>query len=168
MATTTNYGWIKPTVSGDTGAWGTILNNAWDAADASLKLIADIANAALAKAGGVMSGRLDLWTATTKRIDKGSISGAQAFDISLAQYFTVTVGGALTPSFTNVPAGTFATGVIFRLTNGGAFVISWPAAVKWVSGTAPTLTVAGIDLIGFTTDDNGVTWRGLVLGKDIR
>jgi hypothetical protein len=168
MATTTNYGWTKPTVSGDTGAWGTILNAALDAADASLKLIADIANAALAKAGGVMTGRVDLWTATTKRIDKGSISGAQNFDISLAQYFTLTVGAALQPSFTNVPAGTFATGVVFRMTNAGAFVITWPAAVKWVAGTAPTLTAAGIDLIAFITDDNGVTWRGLVLGKDIR
>lgn len=168
MATTTNYGWTKPTVGGDTGAWGTILNAALDAADASLKIIADIANAALARAGGVMSGRVDLWTATTKRVDKGSISGAQAFDLSVAQYFTVTVGGALTPSFSNVPTGTFATGLVFRLTNGGAFVISWPASVKWVSGAAPVLTAAGIDLIGFITDDDGATWRGLVLGKDIR
>lgn len=168
MATTTNYSWTKPTVGGDTGAWGTILNAALDAADASLKLIADIANAALAKAGGVMTGRVDLYTATTKRIDKGSISGAQAFDLSLGQYFTLTVGAALTPSFTNVPAGTFATGVVFRMTNAGAFVITWPASVKWAAGAVPVFTAAGVDLVMFITDDNGVTFRGVVVAKDIR
>jgi hypothetical protein len=168
MATTTNYSWTIPTVGGDTGAWGTIVNAAFVAADASLKLIADIANAALAKAGGIMTGRVDLWTATIKRIDKGSISGAQSFDISLAQYFTLTVGAALQPSFSNVPAGTFATGVVFRMTNAGAFVITWPASVKWAAGAAPVFTAAGVDMVIFITDDNGVTWRGVVVAKDIR
>jgi hypothetical protein len=168
MASTTNFGWTKPTVSGDTGAWGTLLNAALDAADASLKLIADIANAALAKAGGVMSGRVDLWTATIKRIDMGSINGAQNIDISLAQYFTITVGGALTPSFTNPPAGTFATAVVLRITNAGAFVITWPASVKWAARTVPVLTAAGVDMVMFITDDNGVSYRGIVVAKDIR
>lgn len=168
MATTTNYGWSKPNVGGDTGAWGTILNTAIDAIDASLKAVENIATAALAKAGGVMTGRLDLKTSSQARVDKGSISGAQSFDLSLAQYFTLTVGGALTPSFINVPAGTLAQGMIWRLNNGGAFVISWPASVKWASGTAPTLTAAGVDLLGFLTDDNGTTWRGVVIAKDVR
>lgn len=168
MAVTANYGWTFPDVGGSNGAWGGILNTLYQAVDTSLKTVENIATAALAKAGGVMTGRLDLLTAQVARVDKGSISGAQAFDLATAQYFTLTVGGALTPSFTNVPAGTFAMGVIFRLTNGGAFAITWPGSVKWVSGAAPTLTAAGIDLIGFITDDNGATWRGLVLGKDIR
>lgn len=36
MADTTNYEWAKPTVGGDTGAWGTILNAAIDAIDLDL------------------------------------------------------------------------------------------------------------------------------------
>lgn len=38
MAVTLNYSWVKPTVSGDVGAWGTILNTLCDAVDADLKL----------------------------------------------------------------------------------------------------------------------------------
>lgn len=168
MATTTNYGWTKPDVGGSTGAWGGILNNLFDAVDTAVFTVSGIASAALAKAGGAMTGRLDMLTSTITRIDKGSISGAQNFDLSLAQYFTLTVGGALTPSLINVPGGTTAMGMIWRVTNGGAFAITWPGSVKWVSGTAPTLTASGIDLLGFITDDAGATWRGLVLGKDIR
>jgi hypothetical protein len=168
MAVTSNYGWTYPDVGGSNGAWGGVLNALFTAVDASLKTVENLASAALAKAGGVMTGRLDMKTASMAVVAKGSISGAQAFDIAVAQYFTLTVGGALTPSFTNVPAGSLAQGVIFRITNGGAFAITWPGSVKWVSGVAPTLTAAGVDLLGFITDDNGATWRGLVLGKDIR
>lgn len=168
MATTTNYGWTKPDVGGSTGAWGGILNSALDAVDAAVFSVSGVASAALSRAGGIMSGRLDLLTSSITRVDKGSISGAQNFDLALAQYFTLTVGGALTPSVINVPAGTIAQGMIWRVTNGGAFAITWPGSVKWVSGAAPTLTASGVDLLGFITDDNGTTWRGLVLGKDIR
>lgn len=168
MAVTAFYGWSYPDPGGSNGAWGGILNALFVAADASLKTVENIASAALAKAGGVMTGRVDLKTSSMAVVAKGSISGAQTFDVSVAQYFTLTVGGALTPSFINVPAGSIAQGVIFRITNGGAFTITWPASVKWVSGAAPSLTVSGIDLVAFITDDNGTTWRGLVLGKDIR
>ncbi len=36
MANTTNFGWTKPTVSGSTDTWGTILNAVFDAVDAEL------------------------------------------------------------------------------------------------------------------------------------
>lgn len=165
---TTNYGWDVPNVGGDTGAWGSILTALFDSIDATVKSVSDAAAAALAKAGGVMTGRLDAKTATMARVDKGAISGAQAFDIAAGQYFTFTVAGALTPSFTNPPAGQFAYGVILRITNGGAAVITWPASVKWPSGSAPILTAAGVDIIVLLTDDDGATWRGMVVAKDVR
>lgn len=167
MATTTNYGWTKPDVGGSTGAWGGILNSLFDAVDTALFTVSSVASAALARAGGTMTGRLNALTSTFVVVDKGSISGAQNFDLSLAQYFTFTVGGALTPSFTNAPGAGTGMGIIFRITNGGAFAISWPGAIKWASGTAPTLTAAGVDLIGLILDD-GATYRGIVLGKDLR
>lgn len=37
MATTANYGWTKPTVLGDVGAWGTIANTLFDAVDTEVK-----------------------------------------------------------------------------------------------------------------------------------
>lgn len=49
MANTVNYGWAKPTVGGDTGAWGTILNAALDDIDTDLDAVSDAAVAAQAE-----------------------------------------------------------------------------------------------------------------------
>ena len=49
MASTANYGWVKPTVGGDNATWGTILNTAWDDVDTDLKAVSDAAAAAQAE-----------------------------------------------------------------------------------------------------------------------
>jgi hypothetical protein len=165
---TTNFGWTPPVVLGDTGAWATKLNAVFDAIDAALKSVQNTASAALAKAGGAMTGRLDAKTATMSRVDLGAISGAQDLDLSAGQYFTLTVGGALSPSFSNKPTGQFAYGVMLRITNGGSSVITWPPEVKWPSASPPVLTAAGIDIVVLLTDDNGVTFRAMLVAKDVR
>jgi hypothetical protein len=68
----------------------------------------------------------------------------------------------------NVPASGTAISFILDLTNGGSATITWWTGVKWASGTAPTLTSAGRDLLGFFTHDGGTTWNGLVLAKDVK
>lgn len=157
----------QPTVGGDNGSWGTKLNDALDAVVAAVNTnITDIA-ARLALVGGVMTGRIDLHSTTLKRVDKGSISGAQALDLSVALSYTATIGGATVFSFTNVPAGTFMTGVILRLVNPGSAAITWPAGTKWPGGSAPALTVAGTDLVVLLSDDNGTTWRANAI-RDLR
>jgi hypothetical protein len=168
MATTTNYGWTLPLVGGDSGAWGTVNNNAIIAIDARIKLVSDIADAALPKAGGVMTGRVDLKGSSIARSDLGSISGTQALDLSVAQYFAATIGGAVTISITNPASGTVAQGIILRLTNPGAFTITWPSSVKWPSGSAPALTASGVDVIVLLSDDNGTTWRAVRAMQDVR
>ena len=90
---------------------------------------------------------------------------ASAIDCSAGNVFTKTATGALTWTFTNVPASR-AVVVILELTNGGTGTQTWPAAVKWPAGTAPTLTASGVDVLGFITDDGGTTWRGVQLMKD--
>lgn len=167
MPETENYDWNLPTVGGDNGAWGTELNETIEAIDAELKSVSDVADAALPKAGGVMSGRLDSKTSSMARVDKGSVSGSVSLDLAVANYFTMTLTGATTLTFTNVPTGTFATAMILRIVNGGALV-TWPASVDWPSATTPTLTAAGTDLVALITDDNGTTWRGMVVGRDLR
>jgi len=82
-------------------------------------------------------------------------------------YFTHTVSGATTFTVSNVPTSGTAVSLIFDITNGGSAVITWWANVKWGGGTAPTLTASGRDILGFYTYDNGTTWNGLVLGKDM-
>lgn len=167
MANTANYAWVKPTVGGDTNAWGTELNTLFDAVDANLKTVNNEADAALPKAGGALTGRLDAKTATEALNALGGVSGNPVnIDCSVAQYVTATISGNTTFAFTNVPAGAF--GVILELTNGGAFSVAWPAAVKWPGGAAPALTAAGLDILAFLTHDSGVTWRAYLVARDVK
>ncbi len=89
---------------------------------------------------------------------------AGALNLALGEYFTKTITEATTVSFTNIPSG-FA-GAVLEVTNGGAFTITWPGAVKWTGGTAPTMTTSGVDVLVFTTDDGGTTIRGATYSMD--
>lgn len=93
---------------------------------------------------------------------------ANNIDLSTGNYFTKTITTATTFTVSNVPASDTAISFILDLTNGGAGAITWWSGVKWVGGTAPTLTASGRDSLAFYTYDGGTTWTGLVLGKDIR
>lgn len=157
MPTTTNYGWLYPTDGGSADVWGDILNDMIVEQDADLKTVNDLASAALPKAGGTMTGRVDTLTSTATVVAKGSISGAQSLDCATGQGFTATLSGSTTFSFTNVPTGLF--GFVLKLTAGSSGV-TWPASVKWAAGTAPTLS-AGVDILGFVTFDGGTLWYGV-------
>ena len=91
----------------------------------------------------------------------GSVSGATTINLLNGNYFSATIGGATTWTFSNPLASPNACGFVIELTNAGAYAITWPAAVKWPSATAPTLTAAGVDVLVFITDDGGTTWRGI-------
>jgi len=83
-------------------------------------------------------------------------------------YFTKTVAVDTTFTVSNISASPSASSIILELTNGGAHAITWWAGVKWASGTVPTLTAAGRDVLGFFNHDNSATWTGLVLAKDVK
>jgi hypothetical protein len=85
---------------------------------------------------------------------------ATAIDCSLGNFFTKTITAPTTWTFTNVPAGAY--GFILEITNGGSQAVTWPAAVKWPNATIPTLTVSGVDVLTFITDDSGTVWRGVM------
>ena len=91
---------------------------------------------------------------------KGNCTGAQTLDLSLGNVITATLTGDGTWTITNPAASGKASTVSIFLTNGGAFTITWAIVPKWVGGVAPSLTVAGIDLIMLTTLDGGTTWYG--------
>jgi len=98
----------------------------------------------------------------------GNVGATRTFDLTVANFFTATVDQASTFTFSNPPAsGDFGSFVI-ELTNGGAFTVTWPAAVDWPGGAAPTLTASGKDQLVFTTRDAGTTWFGFVAGLDIK
>lgn len=167
---TTNYSYELPTVNGSDGTWGTSLLNNWNAIDTDLKAVSDVASAALAKAGGTMTGNLKVLTETYTLTDKGSsLSGAVTLDCATANFFALdtTGGGNITISFSNVPA----TGSVFFVTveikAGGAHTVTWPAAVRWPGGSAPVQTASGTDVYVLYTRDGGVTWNGNLVLEDL-
>jgi hypothetical protein len=58
--TTTNYGLTKPEVGASTDTWGAKLNANLDTLDEELKDVSDVADGALPKAGGTMTGNIVL------------------------------------------------------------------------------------------------------------
>ena len=86
-------------------------------------------------------------------------------NLQLANYFQYTVSGAITFTPSNVAASGTTNTFILKLINGGSSTITWWSNLRWASGTPPTLTVSGTDILGFFTFDNGSNWYGLVLGK---
>lgn len=167
MPVTTNYGWTEPTVGGDSGNWGSILNTLIGAVDSVVHGIDLMAQAALPKAGGVMTGRLDAKTTSMARLALGGITGAASLDLSAAQAFTAAVTANVTITITNPAAGVVAQGFILQIDNGGAHTITWPAAVKWAGGSAPAFSAAGRDLLAFVTFDNGATWDAVLVAKGV-
>ena len=88
-----------------------------------------------------------------------SAMGANAVDCSAGNYFTKTITGATTFTFTNVPTGVAYT-FTMEVTLNGSNAITWPATVKWPADTAPAITDGKTQLFMFVTDDGGTRWRG--------
>ena len=88
-----------------------------------------------------------------------SAMGANAVDCSAGNYFTKTITGATTFTFTNVPSGVAYT-FTMEVTLNGSNAITWPAAVKWPADTPPAITDGKTQLFVFITDDGGTRWRG--------
>jgi hypothetical protein len=98
----------------------------------------------------------------------GNTGATRTFDLSVANFFSATLDQSSTFTFSNPPAsGDFGVFVL-ELTNGGAYVITYPASVDFVGGTAPTLTSSGVDQLVFTTRDGGTTYFAFVAGLDIK
>lgn len=97
-------------------------------------------------------------------LEPNGVMVANNIDCFAGDFFTKTISGATTLTVRGVPTVNAATSFILEITNGGSAAITWWPGIKWSSGIVPTLTAAGIDVLGFYTLDGGVTWRGLLLG----
>ena len=117
-------------------------------------------NTKLPLSGGTMTGAI-----TAVRETKVEMA-ANDIDLASGNLFTKTIVGDTTFTISNVLASGNANSFILELTNGGSAVITWWAGMKWAGGIAPTLTAAGVDILGFYSHDGGTTWRGVVLSKD--
>jgi hypothetical protein len=96
----------------------------------------------------------------------GNTGTAATIDFESANFFSATSTAATTWAFSNpVASGDFG-GFVLELNNGGAYTQTWPAAVDWPAGTAPTLTASGKDLLVFVTRDGGTIYHGMAASLD--
>ena len=98
-------------------------------------------------------------------------SNVLTLDLSTANVFNVTHNANITTlTISNPPASGKAGSFTLILTQDatGGRTITFPAAVKWSGGTAPTLstTLNKKNILVFFTVDAGTTWFGSQVGKD--
>lgn len=117
--------------------------------------------------GRITTDTLSNKTITGLKETKVALSG-NAIDILSGNYFTKTITVNTTFTISNTPAAGVVASFVLELINAGAYTITWWSNMKWASGAPPVLTSAGRDSLAFYTHDNGTTWTGLILGKDIR
>jgi hypothetical protein len=89
-------------------------------------------------------------------IAHGAMGSTETINWTLGGWHSGTNSAACTISFT-APSKPCALKLF--LTNGGAYTITWPAAVDWVGSAPPTLTPSGLDIITFLFD--GTTYFGV-------
>ena len=87
-----------------------------------------------------------------------------ALDIDLSQsnYFTKTINGNSTFTFSNPANSGVASTFTLELTHTSG-TVTWPSSVKFPADTAPTLTTGKTHLFIFVTDDGGTRYRGAAL-----
>lgn len=106
--------------------------------------------------GSAYWARIDLYHSLT-------ITAMAALDVDCTKgnYFTKTIAGNSTFTFSNPPASR-AYSFTMELTHTSG-TVTWPATVKWPGDLAPTLTTGKTHVFVFVTDDGGTRWRGAAL-----
>ncbi|HAJ06459.1 MAG TPA: hypothetical protein DCL76_07890 [Chloroflexi bacterium] len=89
-------------------------------------------------------------------------AAALDLDLNTSNYFTKTISGNSTFTFSNPAASGTVSAFTLELTHSSG-TVTWPSSVKWNADTAPTLTTGKTHLFMFVTDDGGSRYRGSAL-----
>jgi hypothetical protein len=105
-------------------------------------------------------------TYTTPAISSGTLT----LDLENGNVFRTTRNANITTLTISNPAGT-GNACSFTLifdANGTSYTITWPAAVKWPGGTAPTITTTNSrsDMFVFYTNNAGTTWYAMTAAQN--
>jgi hypothetical protein len=86
--------------------------------------------------------------------------------------FSHTLTENTTFTFSNPAASGKASGFSLKIVqdaSASGYTVTWPTAVDWAGGSAPTLTstASAVDQFVFYTHDGGTTWYGFLAGGDL-
>lgn len=100
-----------------------------------------------------------------------SISGGTlTLDITTGDVFEVSLNANITTlTISNPsPTGNACSFTLIFTADGTARTITWPAAVLWAGGTAPTMTSTNAkkDFFVFYTSNAGTNWYGFIAGQN--
>lgn len=97
-------------------------------------------------------------------------TGAESLSYVDGPFYILTLTGNVTLTITNPPASGSAGTMTLKLIQDatGSRTVTWPAAVDWAGGTAPTLSTGAndVDFVSLITHDAGTTWYGFLGGLD--
>ena len=97
-------------------------------------------------------------------------AGTLTLDLQNSNIFRVTRNANITTlSITNpIASGSAHSFTLIFDANGTSYTITWPAAVKWPGGTAPTITTTNgrSDMFVFYTNNAGTTWYAMAAAQN--
>ena len=99
-----------------------------------------------------------------------SSSNAATINLRDGTVFTHTLSENVTYTFSNPAASGYASTFTLKVTqDSSARTITWPGAVDWAAGTAPTISTGSgdVDVFVFHTVDGGTTYYGFTAGQDL-
>jgi hypothetical protein len=156
------------------------INSLTSNAQTQISATVTVANAALPKAGGTMSGETIFADQLVTRpeikdysetYNASSGTGTVDLDLETGNVFQHTAsGGNVTFTFSNPPAtGKAGSFTLKWIQDSSDRTITWPGSVDWAGGSAPDVTSgsAKVDMYVFTTFDAGTTWYGFQSGADL-
>ena len=120
------------------------------------------------KAGDTMSGPLIVKSVEGSVIALGSLTGTINIDLAVATTYTGTLTGNTTFTFSNAPTSGHDQIVLLKLTNGGAYAITFPSGTKFEAAALTPLTTSGKDLLGIWYDIEQTAYVVKVIFKDYR
>lgn len=96
-----------------------------------------------------------------------STAGALTLNLSAAEVFTTTITETTTIAISNAKSAPIFNSLLLRITNGGAYTVSYPANTKYNNGIPPVLSVAGTDLLVLHTVDGGTNWDCIQIAQNL-
>jgi hypothetical protein len=116
----------------------------------------------------------NLWTVRANNFYANQVSVTATASTTINTIYNVTQltlsASITTLTFSGIQSSTIATmWTVVVLGQGTSYSITWPAAVKWPGGTAPTLTTTlnKRDIYQFLTYDGGTTIYAIIVGQNL-